>query len=284
MGVFIDYAFHCECSEEELRARLRRLRRKLRQLPFDSVSRVLRVNPAYQPLQLKLLTEHGYPLPRAVERRLRGKLGTNHDELCRLAAPCVFMQVPEELQRKFYEPARQFARTTTLWREDQLPEEIFVPYSLTFYRQAFVLELTSVMRRHGYLIVVQPCEGCETFAIGLTSFRSEQTPYWLGSGFTKTQYSTRFVQAHESICKALDAAREEGLLLAAADTCGFYDHRDWSKSAAIVNAETTFAHVMGGLIGLGIQETQKAGVKIQDLSDPATRNYNLVRVTKEDKK
>src|SRR5438067_1728055 len=131
MGVFIDYAFHIQCSEEELLERMRRLRRKLRQLPFESVSRVLRVNPAYQPLQLKLLTEHGYQLPQAVHRRLRGKLGTTHDELCHLAAPCSFMLVPEKLQHKFYGPALQFSKTTTLWREDELPEEIFVPFSLT---------------------------------------------------------------------------------------------------------------------------------------------------------
>jgi hypothetical protein len=283
MGIFIDYAFHIECSEAELRERLRRLRRKLRQLPFDSVSRVLRVNPAYQPLQLKLLPEHGYPLPPAVRRRLRGKLGTDHDELCHLAAPCCFMLVPDKLQRKFYQPALRFSKTTTLWREDELPEEIFVPYSLTFYRQAFALELAGVMLRHGYLIVVQPCEGCETFAIGLTSFRTAGTPCWLGSGFTKTQYATRFVEAHESICTALDFAREEGLLLAAGDTCQFYTHRDWSKSADIVNAETTFAQVVGGLLSHGIQEAQKRGAQIQDISNPATRNYNLVRVKKDRK-
>jgi hypothetical protein len=284
MGVFIDYAFHIECSEEELLERMRRLRRKLQQLPFDSVSRVLRVNPAYQPLQLRLLTQHGYTLPAAVRRRLRGKFGTDHDELCHMAAPCAFMLVPKKLEHKFLQPALQFSKTTTLWREDELPEELGVPFSLTFYRMAFVLELASVMLRHGYLIVVQPCEGCETFAIGLTSFRTEGTPCWLGSGFTKTQYATRFVEAHESICTALDFAREEGLLLAAQDTCKYYTHRDWSKSADIVNAETTFAQVIGGLLGSGIKQAQKRGVQVEDISDPATRNYNLVRVEKKGKK
>jgi hypothetical protein len=284
VGVFIDYAFHIECSEDELLERMRRLQRKLRRLPFDSVSRVLRVNPAYQPLQLKLLTQHGYELPPAVRRRLRGKLGTDHEELCHLAAPCALMLVPDKLQRKYLQPVLQYAKTTTLWREEELPEKIEVPYSLTFYRRAFVIELASVMLRHGYLIIVQPCEGCETFAIGLTSFRTENTPYWLGSGFTKTQYATRFVEAHESICTALDMAAEEGLLLAANDTCKFYQHRDWSKSADIVNAETTFAQVIGGLLGSGIKEAQKRGVKIEDISDPVTRNYNLVHVQKKGKK
>lgn len=58
-------------------------------------------------------------------------------------------------------------------------------------------------------------------------------------------------------------------------------HRDWSQSADIVNAETTFAQVIGGLIRSGIQAAQKQDVPIEDLSDPATRNYNLIRVKKD---
>jgi hypothetical protein len=65
------------------------------------------------------------------------------------------------------------------------------------------------------------------------------------------------------------------LLLAANDTCKFYQHRDWSRSAPIVNAETTFAHLVGGLIDASIQAARKSGVRIEDRSDPATRNYNL---------
>jgi hypothetical protein len=44
VGIYIDYAFRCECSEEELLDRLRRLRRKLEELPFRSVSKLLRVD------------------------------------------------------------------------------------------------------------------------------------------------------------------------------------------------------------------------------------------------
>ncbi|HVC96791.1 MAG TPA: hypothetical protein VND64_24140 [Pirellulales bacterium] len=90
-------------------------------------------------------------------------------------------------------------------------------------------------------------------------------------------YATRFVEAHESICTALDMVRDEGLLLAAQDNCEFYAHRDWSRSADVVNAETTFARVMGGLLRDGIEKAQKQGVRIQDMSDPATLNYNLIR-------
>ncbi len=282
MGVFIDYAFHIDCSEKELLERMHRLQRKLRRLPFDSVSPILRVNPAYQTIPFRQLAKQGFKLPPAVARRLRGKLGTQHDERCLMAAPPCFLAIPDELQKQFYQPAVEFRKTTTLWREEELPEKISIPYSLTYFRGGIAMELAAVMLRHGYLIVVQPCEGCERFAIGLTSFRTAGTPCWLGSGLTKTQYATRFVEAHQSICTALDLARAEGLLLAAEDTSQFYAHRDWSKSADLVNAETTFAQVVGGLIGTEIREAQKAGVPIQDLSNPATRNYNLVRVKKKD--
>jgi hypothetical protein len=87
------------------------------------------------------------------------------------------------------------------------------------------------------------------------------------------------LNAHERICKALDAAAEEGLL-GANDTCGYYMHRDWSQNAEIVNRETTVAHVVGGLLRPGVKEAQKAGMRIEDVSDPATRNHNLVQAPK----
>ncbi len=82
-----------------------------------------------------------------------------------------------------------------------------------FYR----LHVFGVMLGYEYLIHVDPCEGCEAFAIGLTFFRSKGRPFWLGSGFTKTQYATRFVQSHESICRGLDFANEEGMVFDARD-------------------------------------------------------------------
>jgi hypothetical protein len=278
MGVYIDYAFRTECSEEELLERLRKLRRKLKKLSFHSVAKIRRVDPAYGPVPIKLLQKHGYTLPPAVAKRLRGKLGTQHDELCHWAAPPTFISVPQKVEEQFYRPALQFAKTTDLWHDEDLPARIDVPFSMTFYRLAFALELANVMLRHGYLLMIDPGEGCETFAIGLTSYRTAHPPLWLGSGFTKTQYATHFVQAHENICRGLDLVKEEELLLSAKDTCKFYEHRDWSRSAPMVNEETTFAHLVGGMIDAGIQAARKSGLPIEDLSDPATRNYNLVHV------
>jgi hypothetical protein len=61
VGVFIDYAFRSVCSEEELLERLRRLRRKLKKLPFRSVGKLQRVDPAYRGMQLKVLEHHPQP-------------------------------------------------------------------------------------------------------------------------------------------------------------------------------------------------------------------------------
>jgi hypothetical protein len=197
------------------------------------------------------------------------------------------MCVPKKLEWQFMRPAIKFSETTTLWRNEDLPEELGDPppfRSLVYFRAAFAIELASVMIRHGHLIIVRPCEGCESFYIGLTSFRTGKTPLWMGSGFTKTQYATRFVEAHESICKGLDFAADEGLLLRASDTSGFYGHRDWSRSADIVNQETTFAHLVRGVFTGGIAEAKKAGVKVEDVSSPATRNYNLVKVSGKSKR
>ena len=115
MGVYIAYAFRAECSEEELLERLRRLRRKLKKLSFRSVGKLQRVDPAYGRLPLQLLQQHGYRLPPAVAKRLRGELGTEDDELCFGAAPPTLICVPEKLQAQFYRPSLQFAETTDLW-------------------------------------------------------------------------------------------------------------------------------------------------------------------------
>ena len=80
----------------------------------------------------------------------------------------------------------------------------------------------------------------------------------------------------------LDAARDVGLLYQAKDTCGFYQHRSWKKAAPIVNQETTFAHIMGQMISAGVAAAQAAGMRIEDISDPATKNYNLIHVDKEE--
>lgn len=45
-----------------------------------------------------------------------------------------------------------------------------------------------------------------------------------------------------------------------------------------MHEETTFAHVMGQVLSAGVAAAQATGMPIEDLSDPATKNYNLIRV------
>lgn len=282
MGVFLDYAFQFRGSQADLLARLRRLRTRLKKLPFHEVGPIRRVDPAYSGMPLKMLERAGFVFPPAVARRLKGKLGTSYDELCLYAAPPSFMCTPRKLQLEFTKPAAMFSRSTDLWSWHDLPDGL-ESFNWSCNRAYLAFELANVMLRHGYVMFIDPGEGCESFVIGLSSYRGVEPPLWLGNGFTKTQYAAQFVQCHEAICQALDICREEGLLLAAKDTCGFWKHRSWKKAAPIVNQETTAAQLFGGLIGAGIEAAQQAGVKIEDLSDPATRNYNRVELEDEDK-
>ena len=55
MGVCIDYSFHAESPEEELLARLRRLRQRVSRLPLRRVGRIVRLDPAYESMPLEHL-------------------------------------------------------------------------------------------------------------------------------------------------------------------------------------------------------------------------------------
>lgn len=280
MGVYIDYSFHAECPEEELLSRLRQLRREVARLPLARVGRIKRLDPVYQDMPLHLLRKQGYRLPAPVKARLKGKSSRDYRLQCLLAAPPASMLVPEKLERRFMKPAIEFLKTTDLWKEADLPKEIECG-SITIFRRGFALAMAEVMLRHGYLMILDPGEGSESVNVGLTTLRGKGVPMWLGSGFTKTQYATEFVKAHENVCHILDAAKELGLLYQAQDRCGFYEHRSWKKAAPIVNEETTFAHVMGQMLSAGVAAAKAAGMRIEDISDPATKNYNLVHVEDE---
>jgi hypothetical protein len=280
MGVYIHYSFYAECPEQEILARLRRLRQKAARLPLARVGRIKRLDPVYQDMPLHLLREQGYRLPAAVKARLKGKSSRDYGMQCLLAAPLASILVPKKLERRFMQPALDFLKTTDLWNETDLPAEVEYG-SITFFRHGFALALADVMLRHGYLMILDPGEGADTVHVGLTTLRGAAAPLWLGSGFTKTQYATHFIQAHENVCHILDAAREVGLLYRAKDTCGFYQHRSWKRAAPIVNAETTFAHIMGQALSAGVAAARAAGMPIDDVSDPVTKNYNLIRVADE---
>jgi hypothetical protein len=140
MGVYIDYSFYAECPERELLARLRQLRQKATSLPLARVGRIKRLDPVYQGMPLQLLREQGYALPAAVKARLKGKSSREYRLQCGLAAPVVSMLVPQKLERRFMKPAIEFVKTTDLWNEADLPEEVQCG-SITIFRRGFAFAL-----------------------------------------------------------------------------------------------------------------------------------------------
>ena len=209
MGIYLDYSFHAECTDDELLHRLRQLRRKVKKLPLASVGKIKRLDPVYQGLYLHVLREQGFKFPAAVKTRLRGKYSRSYGIQCGLAAPPTHLHVPRELQLQCLKPAHEFIQTTDLWNSADLPEKVQFG-QLTIFRGAFNFALADVMLRYGYLMILDPGEGSETVNIGLTTLRCEgaAVPMWLGSSFTKTQYAARFTTVHQSVCRVLELRRK----------------------------------------------------------------------------
>lgn len=278
MGIYVNYSLKAEGADADVLARLRRLRKRFLKLPGVKVGRIVRLDPVYNRLNLDKLKSAGYRFPKPIRDRLKGKESTPYAVNCHLVGNVDWMDAPKKLLKRYYQPVEDFIKTTRLWNEEDLPEKLSCG-GLTIYRKGFSYELASVMLRRGYLMILDPGEGCETVHIGLSTAGGPDVPLWLGWGGTKTQYATDFIGAHENVCRIVDCVRDEGLLMKASDTCDFYKHRDWKKAAPIVNLETTFAHVMKGAISAAFAAAGKEGLDYQDMSDPATRNYNLVHVS-----
>jgi hypothetical protein len=281
MGIYVNYSLKAEASDAEVLARLRRLRKRCLKLPLVNVGKILRIDPVFNRMCLDAFEHAGYRVPKPVRARWKARRSKEHGIHCLLVGNPDWMDLPKKLLKRFYQPAEDFIKTTRIWQDEDLPKEVKYG-SWTFFRKGIAMEFASVMLRHGYLMILNPGEGCETVHIGLSTMGGPGVPLWLGGGGTKTQYATEFIQAHENVCHIVDCVKEEGLLMEASDTCDFYKHRDWKKAAPIVNLETTVAHLVKSAFTKAIAAVNKDGVKIRDLSDPATRNYNLVDVTDEE--
>ncbi|WP_395145011.1 hypothetical protein [Armatimonas sp.] len=272
MGIFIDYAFCTECSEEELLLRLNRLRRKILELPvelgIESASEVIRVDPVYSPMVPRELQKQGYVLPELVARRLAEPQSESYNQLrIGLVSP-FFSFVPDELVHRFEQPGYELAKNSPYWREEDFPEELEIGGSLTYYRGGIFLEFARVLLRYGYVIVVNPGKGCESVCVGLSAYRTSDpnaTPLWLGSGFTKTQYAQNVKNAHTTVCHILDLAKEAGLLYAAHDNSGYYEHRDWQKSAEVIREELGFVRAFSQIF----EEVVQDDPDITTISSPA---------------
>ena len=282
MGVFIDYDLIAECDDEELVRRLEAVRQRCLDLSLKSVGKVRRVAPVYNRMNLTLLEGEGHELPTAIKRRIEAtENDSDHSELCISFALLAGANLPHDLQVKYLAPAMELIESTDLWKRDDLPEKVgisafgFTSYSIS--RFGLELEFANILLRHGYVLMIHPGEGSETVSLGLSSYakmegsRITDPPLWHGKSFTKTQYAKDFIQVHETVCRVLDIVKEEGLLLSAGDTCGYYKDRNWKKAGKQVNEELAFAKLAGDLMGLGIGNLREEGVPITVVVDNASK-------------
>ena len=278
MGIFLDYWWKAECSEDELVERLERLRDRVAAFDVERVSEVIRVEPVCNPVFIDLALKEGVTLPKEVEEALERKTpsGKAHGSWCIYLDPMMGEEhFPKRLLTRYYRPLKDFLDSSHgLWDEASLPESI-ERGSLTIYRKGISAAFAEALLKYGFLFSVDVDPGCESFVVGLSGYRNARRPLWIGSGGCKTQYSERFIHAHETLCRIMDMAREEGLLTGGDDTCGFYHHRDWSKSAEIVNMETTFARAMSMILA---GAAEKSGGTVEVISAPALKSYNLINI------
>ncbi len=284
MGVFLDHWWKAECPEDELIERLERLRTRIMALDVRRVSEVIRVEPVCNLLFIDLAQEAGATLPKAVEEALARKTppGKEHGTWCLYVNPKFGeRRFTKRLLARYHRPLLDFLESPHgLWDEESLPESV-TRGPITIFRPGISAAFAEALLKTGFVVSIDVDPGCESFVIGLSGYRGAKQPLWIGSGWCKTQYSERFVHAHETLCRIMDMGKEEGLLAGGDDTCGFYHHRDWSKSAEIVNRETTFARAMSTMLA---GAAEMSGGQVQVLSAPALKSYNLVRVNREDGK
>lgn len=282
MGIYIDYTLRAECAEEELCSRLERVRQRCFDLPLARVGEVRRIAPVYNPIVIPLLRTRGSRLPKAIAQRLKQVTDPHHGELCIAFSPMFPPELPRRQLERYYAPALDLIRKTDLWSHEDLPEQVGVSApggftSLSLSGDAVALEFASIMLRYGYLLIIDPGEGCETVSLALSTFgqsvngKPATPPLWYGMGFTKTQYAKDFVQVHETVCRVLDIAREEGLLHQASDNCGYYASRTWQNAGPRVNEELLFTRVAAGLIGAAIGNLREEGMPVQVLQDNASK-------------
>jgi hypothetical protein len=285
MGIYVDYTLRAECADEEVRARLERVRARCLDLPLQSVGNVGRLEPIYNPILLAVLRSGGRALPVAVAERLRPVLeDIDYGSRCLAFAVMLGQELPKLERERYLAPAHHLMATTDLWTEEDvapLVERNPIPGAFTpqmVFGSGFAFEFASILLRRGYLLILDPGEGSETVNLALSTFERPQedggsgrSPLWYGQSFTKTQYAKNFVQAHETVCRVLDIVGEEGLLFKGSDTCGYYASRNWKDANKRVNEELSFAGLMGRLMGLAIGNMREEGASIQVIEDNASK-------------
>ena len=237
MSVVVNYKFAAECTEEELVARLERLRARSMELEDVVPGPIRRIEPCYSKALFKELETAGIKLPPAVIQRVKEAKRKN-DDFTELWVGLSALDPEERL--RFSEPALDVMNSTQLWNPEDYPHEFSIGSALTYNRGGILLEFANALLLRGLVLTIKLGEGCGPMTIPLASYHTQGVPVWRGGGYTRTQYAVHFTRDHEHVCRILDLANDEGLLLGATDTCDFYKHRDWRRSAPVVNRETDF--------------------------------------------
>jgi hypothetical protein len=284
MGIYVDYTLRAEGSDETVRDRLEAVRGRCLDLPLKAVGDVLRVEPVYNPIVLRMLQSQGYSLPEAIAQRLREvEADRDHGTRCISFAPMLIPELPKRQFERYLAPAFELMDRTDLWVKEGLPDKLgektpfgFSPFTVN--RRAIELEFASILLRYGYVLLLDPGEGSETVTLALSTFgrphengRSRRPPLWWGQGFTKTQYAKNFIQVHETVCRILDIVQQKGLLHKGSDNCGYYASRSWKEASKRVNEELAFAQIMSGVMGVAIGNMREEGVSVQVLEDNASK-------------
>jgi hypothetical protein len=236
MSVVINYKFGAQCSEEELVAKLERIRAGSTALEDVVPGPIRRIQPCYSKTLFKELEAARIKLPPAVAERVKEAKRKN-DDFTELWVGLSALDPEERL--RFTDPALEMMNSTDLWNAEDYPSE-FSASAMAYNRGGIMLEFANALLLRGFVLTIRLGEGCDPMTIPLASYRTPGVPVWRGGGFTRTQYAVHFTRDHEHVCHILDFAKNEGLLLEATDTCDFYKHRDWHRSAPVVNRETDF--------------------------------------------
>lgn len=283
MGIYINYTLRAEGAEEAVRERLERVRARCLDLPLASVGEIRRLEPIYNPILFALLRSQGRALPAAVEARLRlVPVGTEHGSRCLPLSLMLGQELPPEERERYLAAPRRLVESRSHWTAaDVAPMAARSPIPGAFTPEMVFggnlpFEFASVVLRRGYLLSLDPGEGSETMSLALSTFDTEDggsggPPLWYGQSFTKTQYAKEFVPVHETVCRVLDIVGEEGLLLKASDTCGYYATRSWQEASERVNDELSLAELVGRMMGLMIGNAREEGATIQVLQDNASQ-------------
>lgn len=281
MGVYIDYCLSAEGDDDEIVSRLERVRQRCLDLPLKSVGKVQRVDPVYNFMTLSLYQKEGYKLPPEIKSRFDAAEAKRDSALSISFGFLLAYGLPEEMQLRYIAPAMEYADRAPLWNPDEMPDEISQSVlgfkTFTVNRYGIEIEFANVILRYGYVLLLDPGDGCETVSLGMAAYSKmegsslTEPALWHGNSFTKTQYAKNFILAHETICKILDVVKEEGLLYSGGDTCGYYEDRNWDAASKVVNEELAFAEIMGGALSHEIGNLREEGVPVQMIQDNASK-------------